>query len=390
MKTFDIVIIGGGALGTFHAYHALQKGLSVALLEKDQQPQSATVRNFGQVVPSGMNAKWQKYGRRSLEIYKTIQVQTDITVRNNGTVYFASNDEEVQLIEELSTINKDNEYTSELLAADQCLSRYEGLKKDYVKGGLFFPEEVTVEPRSAIHQIRAFLIEQFHLAYFPNHLAIDAHSQNGKATIKCTNGATFEATKVIICSGSEFKFLYPEKFQASELVGVKIHMMQTGPQPSQFIKGSILTGLSIRRYESFHECPSFKTIKAKENPDSLDKQWGIHILLKQATDGSVIIGDSHHYADARNIDDLGFDVEQEINAYMLARAKEIFDLQNWNIQRYWYGVYSQCKESDIYLEDVDDHIHIVTGIGGKGMTGSAGFAEENMDRIMGSLAGLLL
>lgn len=390
MKTFDIVIIGGGVLGTFHAYHALQKGLSVALLEKDQQPQAATVRNSGQVVPSAMKASWQSYGRRSLEIYKEIQAQTDITVRNNGTVYLASDDEEVQLIEEMAAINQDNQYTSELLTADQCLDRYEGLKKSYVKSGLFFPEEVTVEPRQAIHKIRAFLIEQFHLAYFPSHLAIDVHSQNGKATIRCANKNTFEATKVIICSGSEFKLLFPEKFQASELLGVKTHTMQTGAQPSQFIKGSILTGHAIRRYESFQECPSFDSIKAKENPKSLHKEWGIDVTFKQAVDGSVIIGHSHQYVAAKNLDNLGFDVEQEINAYILARAKEIFDLQNWNIQRYWHGMQSQCKESDIYMEDVDDHIHIVTGMGGKGMTGSAGFAEENMDRIMGSLALLFL
>lgn len=390
MKTFDIVIIGGGVLGTFHAYHALQKGLSVAMLEKDQQPQSTSVRNAGQVIPSSLNAKWQQYGRRSLDIFKTIQAQTDITVRNNGTVYFASNEEEVQLIEELASINKDNAYTSELLTAEQCLDNYEGLKKDYVKAGLFFPEEVTVAPRLAIHRIRAFLIEQFHLAYFANHLVVDVHSQNGKATIKCANGAAFEATKVIICSGSEFKILYPEKLQASELIGVKSQMMQTGPQPSQFIKGSILSGHSIRRYESFQECPSYSAIKARENPKRMDKEWDINILFKQAADGSVVIGSSHQYTATRTIDDLGFDVEQEIIAYILAQAKEVFDLQNWNPQRYWYSVHSQCKESDVYLEDVDDHIHIVTGMGEKGLTGSAGFAEKNIDRIMGSLALLLL
>ncbi|MDE5448610.1 FAD-dependent oxidoreductase, partial [Elizabethkingia meningoseptica] len=44
---FDLIVIGGGVLGTFHAYHALEKGLKVAILEKDKAPQSATTRNFG-------------------------------------------------------------------------------------------------------------------------------------------------------------------------------------------------------------------------------------------------------------------------------------------------------------------------------------------------------
>ena len=88
MKTYDVLIIGAGIMGTFHAYHALKKGLSVALFEKNHQPQGATVKNFGQVVPSGMNRKWQRIGRRSLEIYKEVQNQTDITVRTSGNDLF--------------------------------------------------------------------------------------------------------------------------------------------------------------------------------------------------------------------------------------------------------------------------------------------------------------
>lgn len=60
------------------------------MIEKDKAPQGATVRNFGQVVPSGMNEKWQAYGRESLEIYKEIHAGVDLSLRNQGTVYLAS------------------------------------------------------------------------------------------------------------------------------------------------------------------------------------------------------------------------------------------------------------------------------------------------------------
>ncbi|HAF77005.1 MAG TPA: TIGR03364 family FAD-dependent oxidoreductase, partial [Maribacter sp.] len=84
---YDLVVVGGGVLGTFHAYHAMKKGLKVALLEKDAMPKGATVRNFGQVVPSGMNTKWQQYGRKSLKIYKKIHAKFDISVRQEGSIY---------------------------------------------------------------------------------------------------------------------------------------------------------------------------------------------------------------------------------------------------------------------------------------------------------------
>ena len=154
---YDIAIVGGGILGTFHAYHALELGLKVCLLEKDAYPQGATTQNFGQVVPSGMNSKWQKLGRESLRIYTDIQSQFDISIRQNGTVYLASNEEEEQLLVELRAINNNNDYASRMLTKGECLDRYPGLRKEYVKAGLFFPDEVTVEPRTMIHRLQEYL-----------------------------------------------------------------------------------------------------------------------------------------------------------------------------------------------------------------------------------------
>ena len=158
-------------------------------------------------------------------------------------------------------------------------------------------------------------------------------------------------------------------------------MMQTKHQPNYKLPSSILTGLSIRRYEAFSECPSYASIKAKENSEAFEKKWGVHILFKQATDGSVIIGDSHEYAPAARMDHLGMDLNMDIDNFILKEAKKIFDLPTYQIQNRWYGLYSQCKEADIYQHTLDRNIHIVTGIGGKGMTGSAGFAKENINSI---------
>jgi len=378
---YDLIVIGGGALGTFHAFHALEAGLKVALIEKDKQPVSATVRNFGQVVPSGMDTKWQNYGRESLKIYDDVQSRFDISVRKNGSVYLASNEEEVRLLEELSVINKHNSYESRLLTKEQCLEKYPGLRKDYVKAGLFFPEEVTVEPRVMINRLLDFLIKEKGLDYYGNTKVVNCNASSEETTVETADGAIYKSSKVILCCGSEFKTLYPDIFVKSDLEVTKLQMLQTKPQPGYELKGSILTGLSIRRYEAFYECASFAEIKTKEDPNSFEKKWGIHILFKQAIDGSVIIGDSHEYADAANMDDLGFDLKMEVDDFMIAEAKKIFSLPTFEIQNRWYGMYSQCKENDVFQHTVDENIHIITGIGGKGMTGSAGFSKENIKNI---------
>lgn len=382
MKTqYDLIVVGGGVLGTFHAYHALKMGLKVAVIEKDKMPKSATIQNFGQVVPSGMDSKWHAYGRESLAIYKEIQSQFDISIRQNGSVYLASNDEELQLIEELSLINKSNNYKSVLLSTKECLDKYSGLRSDYVKGGLFFPDEVTVEPRTMIYRLQEYMVQYLGLKLITNTAILNCESTPESVIVESASKESFFAKKVIICNGSEFKNLYPELFFNSDLEISKLQMLQTKPQKNYKLDGSILTGLSIRRYESFYECPSFKEIKAKEDPESLEKKWGVHILFKQAADGSVILGDSHQYASAKNADDLGFNLDMDIDNFMIEEAKKIIDLPTYEIQSRWFGTYSQCKTKDVFEHTIDKNIHIITGIGGKGMTGSAGFSRENITKI---------
>ena len=378
----DLIIIGGGVLGTFHAFHALKNGLTVTLFEKDKQPLGATVRNFGQVVPSGMDIKWQQYGRESLNLYKEIQQEIDLTVRQNGTVYIASNEEELLLLEELAQINKANEYTSKLLTKEECINQFSGLKQSYAIGGLFFPEEATVDAIFMIHQLQKYLIDKYQLQYITYTTIKSCESINAN-TVKVTasNNEVYEASKVIICSGSEFKLLYPEVFNESDLEVTKLQILQTKSQEDFTLKGNILTGLSIRRYESFSECASYKAIKAKEPNNTLEKKWGIHIIFKQGVDGSIYFGDSHEYADAKNADLLGYELNMDIDNFMIQEAKKIFDFPTWDLQSRWTGIYSQCKNKDIFQKTIDGNIHIVTGIGGKGMTGSGGFSKENINII---------
>src|ERR1700722_11521377 len=48
-----VVVVGGGVLGTMHAYTARQLGHEVVQLEREAGPRGASVRNFGLVWVSG-------------------------------------------------------------------------------------------------------------------------------------------------------------------------------------------------------------------------------------------------------------------------------------------------------------------------------------------------
>jgi FAD dependent oxidoreductase TIGR03364 len=377
----DLIIVGAGALGTFHAFHALRQGLSVTLFEKDQYPVNATVRTFGQVVTSGMSGRWFDFGRRSMHWYQHLQSKMDISVRQNGTVYIASDPDEQQVIHELKEIMDVKEYAAELLSTEQCLQKWPVLKSDYCAEALFFPQEISVAPEHMIYRVLDYLKETFpEFQYHPHTTIVDCTDTNGGAKVVTNGGKTFEAAKVIICNGGEFKLLFPDLFKASGIVVSKLQMMRTRPMPEVDLQGNILTGLTIRRYESFEECPSFGSLQTPEHLKEL-KKWGIHILFKKADDGSFIIGDSHEYADVLHTDDLGFSVSAYINELMLREAERIVRFDVRNLDKVWAGFYPQHKDKDIVEEDLSAHIHVRTAIGGKGMTSSAGYTEESINKL---------
>lgn len=386
-KQFDLIVVGGGALGAFHAYFALQKGLKVLLLEKDSRPSEATVRNFGQIIPSGMSEdEWFEYGKIGLETYLDIQSRFDISIRQNGSTYLASSDTEMKVLEEKHHRYRELGYESELLSKAQCLQRIPALNPDYVYGGLLFRQEVTAEPDRMIHRLLDYLVSRHGLDYRPS-TPVKACTSNGLVCeVVDAFGRQYAAAKVIVCNGRDFKFLFPEVFGNSDLQICKLQMLATYPMPQVKLPGSILTGLSIRRYYAFKNCPSFPAL----NPDEVDpelRKWGIHLLFKQALDGSIIMGDSHEYASATQAEALDFGVDDRVNQLILNEAKRILHLPDWRIQRTWNGFYSQSQGREIFEHTIDHRIHIVTGIGGKGMTTSCGFAKQHVDKLVLATAG---
>lgn len=379
---YDLIVIGAGVLGTFHAYHAAKAGQRVLLLEKDSYPTGATVRNFGQVVPSGLAGQWFDYGRRSLDIYGDLQTQADLTVRANGTVYIASDADEWALANELHDRYVSLGYASELLSRAQCLAKYPALQPDYVAGGLFFPQELSVEPERMIGRLIDVVQQKHGVDYRPGSAVVDVQSNYGGAIVTLASRQRFTAGRVLICSGHEVRLLFPDVLADAGLIVSKLQMLLTEPLPDGTFLGNILTGLTIRRYEAFAECPSYAAVTAR-TPEHLAelRHWGIHILFKQALDGSLIVGDSHEYADATRQEDLGYHTQDRINDLMLAEARRIvrFPLR---IQKTWAGFYSQTP-AEIFEHDVDEHIRIVTGIGGKGMSSGAGYAEHQIRQWLG-------
>jgi FAD dependent oxidoreductase TIGR03364 len=379
-KKYDLIIVGGGIIGTFCALHALRKNKTVLLIEKDEVPFEASFRNFGQAVPSGQSLnKWFDYGRKSLKIYKELQEETDISLVKQGSWYLASDDQELTMLEEMSALFNERSYENRLYSAKDCLSSNPHFQQDYVKGGMYLPEEASLNPLVMVHRVRTFMIRNLNLHFMPNTAVIDVEKKRGIAKLVTAKNETIWADHIILANGRDTQFLMPEHYPADELKISKLQMMRLAPQ-AKILKSNILTGLTIRRYESFHSCPSYSKLTASDHQKKLQAA-GIHILFKQADDGSIILGDSHEYAPVHKQSQFGFEISTEINQLMLDEAKKILHLSDWTVDSSWAGYYLQSSVEDVFTKTVDGVIHIINGIGGKGMTTSPGFTQEYIQKL---------
>ena len=376
---YDIIIVGAGIMGTFHAYHAAKLGKKVLLLEKDNKPVGSTIQNFGQIVPSGLDSEWLQYGTRSLEIYDELKNLSDFTLVKNGSVYIASDDDELTLIHELAQIHRSTNYDCKLLDKQSTIQKFPDLNSDYIKGSLFYPEEYSVNSSEFIYKLIDFCVEKLGVHYFNRSSVINIEETSNGVKVETTEKKVFFSEKAIVCSGYVFNLLFPVIYKNSGLILSKLQMMKTHPLKQFNLKANILTGLTIRRYESFEECSFFKNLETPEHLKEM-KKYGIHILFKQLPDGSIIVGDSHEYASVEEIENLGLGVQEHINILMRSEAQRILDIKPEKYAQTWAGFYAQHPDG-IFELDISNNISIRTGIGGKGMTTSAGYTEEKIKQL---------
>jgi D-hydroxyproline dehydrogenase subunit beta len=261
MKKYDLIVVGGGVLGTFHAFHAARKGKKVLILEKDNRPVGSTVQNFGQVVPSGLAGKWFELGRRSLAIYREIQQATDISVRANGSVYLASDEDEWQMTQEMSEIHTNLGYENLLLSSKGIKDKFPNVKSGYAIGGIYYPQDLSVEPHMMIYKLLEFVQGTMGVEVLTSRAVIACDETSDGVEVTVAGMEKYAAGKVIICSGYVFNLLFPEIYQNSGLIVSKLQMLKTHTMPEIKLNGNILTGLTTDDMSRLNNARRFQNCK---------------------------------------------------------------------------------------------------------------------------------
>ena len=384
-REFDLIIVGGGIVGAFHAWFALQRGLKTLLIERNFTPRDASVRNFGTLVPSAMTAgDWHRRGVESLDVYKAMSRETGFPLNTNGSLYLALTEAERDVQEEFKRVGPAHGYTCELLEASEALKLNPALAVENIRSALYFPNDLRIESRRFLQFLLPWLQRERGLHLRLGTVAVRAEARQDGCVISTSTGEAFSAPYAAVCSGADFRTLFPEIFAASGLRKCLLHMCRTEPLPP-LLPTTVASGLSMRWYSSFQICASWKKLLAEPTDPGVEEH-GIHILLVQDADGSVIVGDSHHYSGGSGTDGGDFEerYQTRVEALIVQEARKLVRFPHWRIAERWLGVYPLHPERALFEEIVGERIHIVTGSAGKGMTCAPALGRETIARIFGA------
>ncbi len=363
-----VTIIGAGILGLAHAYAYARRGWRVRVVERSPRACGASIRNFGMLWPIGQPAgEMTEMAMLSRRIWLDVLTATGLPHFPEGSLHLAYHEDEAAVAQEFAATEPDR---ATWIPPAEVLARSAAARPDGLRGALFSPHEVIVDPPLTIAALPAWLTERFGVSF--------------QFSTAVTDIRQAPADRVVICTGDDFETLYPRLFAASGLTRCKLQMMRTAAQPDGWKMGPALAGgLTLRFYSSFHNCPSLPRLQARiatEMPEY--DRWGIHVMASTTAANCVTIGDSHEYG-------LTVDIfnREEIDSLILRYLDTFARFPVREIAQRWYGVYAKHPSMPFYTAEPEPGVRVVTGTSGSGMTLSFGLAETLTARDVGPVPG---
>ena len=156
-------------------------------------------------------------------------------------------------------------------------------------------------------------------------------------------------------------------------------MLRIKVQEGFKLPGSVMTDNSLARYLGWSELPEAKTLKeriALEIPEYVKE--GIHLIVVQSADGSLVVGDSHHYGSSENVF-----ASDKIEQLIIELMYGVLNITEHTVIERWTGVYPVSNTFDALIEKVSPTMRVAVVSSGTGASTAFGLAKDNFDEWLG-------
>jgi D-hydroxyproline dehydrogenase subunit beta len=362
---FDLAVVGAGILGLATAWAAVRQGLRVVVLDRDSQANGASVRNFGFVTVSGQcrASMWER-ARRTREVWIELAAAAGIPIVHEGLWVTARRAESVAVLE--AFMATDMAAGCRLMRAAEARRRCPHLAAPHLAAVLESTRELRVESVLAIPRLAAWLMDTRGVSFMRG----TAVASIDLPVLRTSRG-TLEADRVAICPGDDFNTLYAEYLAGFRLTRCKLQMLRLA-DPGFKLPAAFMSDLGLARYRGFSELPQAAALEARlayDQPEHLEH--GVHLIVVQSADGSLIVGDSHEYADTPD----PFSHEH-VDALILEEFREALGFEPPPTLQRWTGTYASASGRQVLLGAPERGVRIAIVTSGAGASTAFAIGEE--------------
>lgn len=362
----DLVVVGAGIVGLAHAVDAVHRGCSVTVVERNPRALGASVRNFGHVCATAQDGAALDYAMAARDRWLALGAEADLGLRESGTVVVARHDDEYAVLEEFAA-RRDGGV--ELLDAAAVLDRAP-VCADPVVGGAWLPLDLRIDPRRAAASLAGWLADRgVRFQWSTSVVGI------GPGTVTTTRGE-LAAGAVVVAVGHDVDRLFPAVAESAGVTRCVLRMLRVAPPAGRRFDPAVLSGLSLLRYDGFRATPSVAAVAARYEQDEPDLlAAGVNLMFTQRDDGTLTIGDTHHYTVAPE----PFEDEPTSELVLAETARFLgVDRHRLDVHERWRGVYAAAPEPFL-VEAPQPGVRVVSVTSGIGMTTALGLAPRVLD-----------
>ena len=378
-KGYDLAVVGAGILGLAHAYAAARLGKRVVVIERDGRANGASIRNFGFVTVTGQprGETWAR-ARRSRDVWADVAAQSGIPIEQTGLLVLMRRAESVRVAE--AFLKTEMGEGCALLDRTGLLSRMPQAQASDAQAALWSSHDLRVESRTAIPRLAAWLSEKWNVEFRFETATLDVQPPRIQ-----TSRGVIAADAAIVCPGDDFVSLFPDRIAKYKPMKCRLSMVRLS-NPGFRLPAALMSDLGLVRYHGYADLPEAEALRARlEKEQTAHLRHGVHLIVVQSADGSLVVGDSHHYDGTP-----GPFAEAETERLILDELHAATGMAVPLVTERWTGVYASSPERSMFVDTPSPSIRIVLVTGGNGASTAFAIGEDVVgalyDRKIGAVA----
>jgi FAD dependent oxidoreductase TIGR03364 len=367
-ERFDLAVVGAGVVGLAHALAAARQGKRVVVLDRDAQANGASIRNFGFVTVTGQQrGELWRMARRSRDVWVEAAEEAGIAIEHHGLAVVAQRPEARAVLEAFMLTEMAD--GCEWLSHGGAAARLKPMRPEAMEGALLSSIDVRVDSRGAIPALASW-VQAKHGVDIRRGVAVHG-VETGRLE---TTAGRFSADAIVVCPGDDLATLYPDAL--ANVTRCKLQMLRLAP-PGWRLPAAVMSDLSLLRYGGYADLPEAAALKARlqaERPEHL--AHGVHLIVVQNADGSLVVGDSHHYAATPD----PFRSEA-VDRLILDEFQVVFGRPAPAVMERWTGTYASAPVQMVIASPARD-VRVVTVTNGVGASIAFGLGEQVIGDLM--------